>query len=93
MSNAEAERLALLIGELAEAGHAAAKVLRHGYGKNRSNPFALTNRLALTQELGHVKAAIGLMCEFGDITPTTLGAYTEQKRKEVGEWLYHQGDE
>lgn len=69
LTPAEAERLAYLIEELAEAQQAACKILRHGYASH--NPDAVSkhdNREDLRRELLDVTGAISRMVEARDIS-------------------------
>ena len=74
LSPAEAERLACLIEELAEAQQDACKILRHGYDSfNPDDPHHQGNRAALTKELNDVASAIKKMIQAGDLTSDPLG--------------------
>jgi len=74
LTPAEAERLAYLIEELAEAQHAACKILRHGYESfNPNEPRHPGNRADLTKELNDVASAIKRMIQAGDLTSDPLG--------------------
>jgi NTP pyrophosphatase (non-canonical NTP hydrolase) len=94
------ERLAYLVGELAEAGQAAAKILRHGYfSYDPTNPAVVSDRDGnmhpdntsdLEDELGHVLAAIQMMVNCGDITNMNVHASKHRKLGSVKKWLHHQ---
>jgi hypothetical protein len=64
LTPAQAERLAWLIEELAEAQQAACKILRHGY--TSGNPHR-DNRNDLERELADVGAAMHLLVCAGDL--------------------------
>lgn len=83
LTPAEAERLAYLIEEMAEAQHMACKVLRHGYKSH--DPTAskpLTNRQMLGDELSDVMTAIGLIARTDVVCA---------ERSEPSRYLHHQG--
>lgn len=68
LTAAEAERLAHLIEELAEAQQAACKVLRHGYASyDPTDPTHLGNRRDLENELSDVLGAIQRMADARDV--------------------------
>src|SRR5689334_11715195 len=69
LSNAQIERLAILAEELAEAGQAIGKILRHGYDSRSpfAQPTERDNRGELEKELGDVLYAMEFMDDFGDI--------------------------
>ena len=94
LTDAEAERLALLLEELGEAQQAIGKILRHGYASMRPmNVEAdndIYNRDDLEKELGDVAAAISLMCDAGDINPLRIKQYQLQKLENVEKYLHHQ---
>lgn len=90
LSPAQAERLAYLIEELAEAQQAACKVLRHGY--NSYHPTDAQhpgNRRELENELCDVLGAIQRMADARDVQPWSLadarGAIEKSNR-----YMHHQ---
>ena len=92
---AQAERLALLIGECADVIHAATKVLRHGYesrdprerlsGGLRTGP---TNRRALEREMGSLRAAMILLCDTGDTNKEVIHQEADAANSRHS-WLHH----
>ena len=95
LTSAERERLALLLEEMGEAQHAIGKVLRHGYPSvnpddEGSGP---DNRERLETELGHVRHAMILLCEAGDLSKKMIHHHADMKRIAVRQWLWYQGDE
>lgn len=93
LSEAEAERLAVLAEECAEVAQAAMKILRHGYEsvdptippQNQE-----TNRTALERELADVFHHVNHMSARGDILITQI-----QQRVSVGKpgrarYMHHQ---
>lgn len=70
LTPAEAERLAYLAEELAEAIQAVGKILRHGYENfNPDKPQDGTNRKQLERELVDVYGAIVRMMRAKDVMP------------------------
>lgn len=90
LSDAEAERLALLLEELGEAQQAVGKILRHGYESFApSDPEGPTNRQQLQTELGDVLTAIGIMDHHGDISKARIELRVSEKNKKVWRYLHH----
>ena len=93
LSDAERERLALLLEEMGEAQQVIGKILRHGY--ESYDPFLPppagdTNRGLLMKELGDVSAAMQLMLRAGDISGAVINQRTAQKLHRVWDWLHFQ---
>lgn len=91
LSDAEAERLAILIEECGEVVQAACKVLRHGY--ESTNPLfsmAETNRQALERELGDLGHAASRMEKAADINPLAIRARAASKPERIKPYLHHQ---
>ena len=89
LTDAEAERLALLSEELGEAQQAIGKILRHGY-ESRHPCGGPTNREDLQAELGDVKAAILLLTRIGDLSSHEILCDTLRKLDRVGQYMHHQ---
>jgi NTP pyrophosphatase (non-canonical NTP hydrolase) len=87
LTDAEEERLHLLIEEMGEAIQAAGKVLRHGYESSHPN---FKNRDSLEAELGDVFYAIALMLGEKDISQTHIEAWQKQKAQKIAQYLHHQ---
>jgi NTP pyrophosphatase (non-canonical NTP hydrolase) len=90
-TNAEAERLYLLIEECAEVQQAASKVLRHGW--NAYNPLAAfgpSNQQALEKEIGQLKNAIDLLQNSGDVKEKVINMHRRNKRASIWRWLHFQ---
>ncbi len=69
MTEAELERLAILIEECAEVQHIACKILRHGYGSFHPGDTRRTpNRQILERELADVYAVMMAMTTAGDFS-------------------------
>lgn len=93
LSPAQAERLALLAEELAEAIQVVGKVLRHGYdSRNPLDRNSATNRTLLEVEIGHVLAAIQLAADANDIQRGWIGQEQDAKLRTVRRWLHHQSE-
>lgn len=93
LSNAEAERLALLMEECSEVVQACAKILRHGYAsanptRQEPNP---TNRECLEAEIGHVLHAVDRLCLEHDVEVLGVRLSRDLKAESVWKWLHHQG--
>jgi NTP pyrophosphatase (non-canonical NTP hydrolase) len=93
LTDAEAERLAILAEELGEAQQAVGKILRHGYNSyDPGDPHKVTNTSYLEKELGDVKYIISLMCKMGDVYDKEISYYARKKAKKIGQYLHHQGE-
>ena len=89
LTEAEAERLALLLEELGEAQQAIGKILRHGY-ENTHPDGGPTNRETLEREIGDVKAAVNMMIVARDLVMTEIDAAGLRKLSWVRQYLHHQ---
>lgn len=92
LTNAQAERLALLVEELGEAQQAIGKVLRHGY--ESAHPLGgPKNKESLEGELGDVKAAISLLTQANDLDASNISFSMLLKLERVGQYMHHQEQE
>ena len=92
LSEAERERLALLVEENGEVLQAIGKVLRHGFeSRNPLDRSSETNRLQLAREVGHLEHAVNRLTGAGDLERDTIDDARERKERTVGRWLHHQG--
>lgn len=89
LSNAEAERLAVLMEELGEAQQAIGKILRHGFDISYADGDP-TNREDLEKELGDVQNAQRMMIEAGDLNPAAIQLRAKAKEMTIGQFLHHQ---
>jgi NTP pyrophosphatase (non-canonical NTP hydrolase) len=89
LTDAEAERLALLLEELGEAQQAIGKILRHGYASYHPDS-AEGNREALERELGDVQHAVDRLCAAGDVREVAIHEYAADKADRVTRYLHHQ---
>jgi NTP pyrophosphatase (non-canonical NTP hydrolase) len=94
LTPAQAERLALLAEECGECIQAIGKILRHGYESvdPMASEHAPTNRQSLERELGDVLAAIAMLDERRDISPSATWKRRNEKLDSIGHWLHHQKD-
>lgn len=90
LSHAQTERLALIMEELAESIHMAAKCLRHGYDSTHRDYNYLRNQQLLEKELGDVQAAISLLIRAEDVSDKEIQRHMEEKLKKVRRYLHYQ---
>ena len=91
LTNAEIERLVLIIEEAGEVVQAATKVLRHGY--ECYSPFdekKRTNRFLLECELADLLGVIDFAVENKDIDIAVINDYKEHKMANAYEYLHYQ---
>src|ERR1039458_9603208 len=91
LTDAQAERLAILLEELGEAQQAIGKILRHGY--HSWDPTILkvtTNRDDLAKELADVQYAINLLLGNDDIDQFTVAKRVAEKAGKIAPYLHHQ---
>lgn len=89
----KAERLAILMEEMGEAQHKIGKILRHGYDSKDptdESGLALSNKESLEDELGHVRAAMIMLCEAGDLDRSMIHSSADTKMITVKKWTHHQ---
>lgn len=89
MTDAEDERLSILVEELGESLQAIGKIKRHGYesGWNGSN-----NRNDLEKELGHVQFIIKMMGLNGDISLERMSLSMIEKSESIKPYLHFAHD-
>jgi NTP pyrophosphatase (non-canonical NTP hydrolase) len=91
LTEAEQERLAVLIEECGEVVQIACKILRHGY--ESVNPITgnpETNRQGLERELGDLGHAVLRMEAAADINSLAIRARTASKSERIKAYLHHQ---
>jgi len=91
LSDAQAERLSILLEEMGEALQCIGKIQRHGY--ESYNPVVsrgLTNRRDLERELGHVSSAIKMLADVRDINMEGVKQSMVEKGESIRRWLHHQ---
>lgn len=92
LTAAEIELLALLAEECGECVQAIGKVLRHGhYSHNPLLPNANYNWQDLAKEMGHVRAAMILICDSSEspICKKDVHKAADTKLQSVSNWLHH----
>lgn len=97
LTDAQAERLAILLEEMGEALQATGKILRHGYDSNNPNlprpadcGTPTGNRQDLEKELGHVMYAIDAMAAAKDINGRQVEHHLRGKAENIKPYLHHQ---
>ena len=91
LSPAEAERLAFLMEEMAEAQQVIGKIMRHGYASyHPDDPEKTSNRVLLSRELGHVYCGIQMLVEPQDVSGFVLEMSRAEKHEKVKRWMHHQ---
>jgi NTP pyrophosphatase (non-canonical NTP hydrolase) len=93
LTDAEAERLAVLLEEMGEAQQCIGKILRHGY--ESYNPVTRTdrtNRRELEQELGDVTFAIQQLANARDVSKLGIEMRVTDKAAKIKPYLHHQVD-
>ncbi len=96
LTEGQAERLALLSEECAEAIQAVSKILRHGLDSinpllsvpDDENP--ITNQMSLEKELGHVVCAMRKLRHAGDLRESEIDRYADEKSGTIKRWMHHQ---
>ncbi len=88
LSDAEDERLTLLIEESSEVIQAATKIQRHGYESKWLS--SETNREHLEKEIGDFLYIMNLMIERHDLNPKTIGEAIDAKADRIGKFLHYQ---
>lgn len=89
LSPAEAERLAILAEECGEVIQIIGKILRHGFDSCHPSTM-LSNREALTKEMGDVRYAMIALCNAGDIVKDDVHMYADAKAEKIKQYLHHQ---
>lgn len=90
LSDAETERLSVLIDELSETQQAVAKILRHGYNSYHPDRPMDTNRNDLMEELGHISWVVNLMIKSGDLLQHQIENSQQRRDERVNKYLHHQ---
>lgn len=91
ITDAERERLVLLIEECGEVIHAATKILRHGYESfNPDAPELPNNREQLRKEITDLRTAMLFLWKSGDISPNNFPSDPDVARKL--HYMHYQND-
>lgn len=94
VSEAETERLGILVGEMGEVHQVLGNIYRHGLmNKNPLDPKSKTNRVLLERELGDVLNAIKLLIEGGDVREDRILKRASKKYKDIQQWLHYTQEE
>jgi len=91
LTEAEQERLAILIEECSEVTQIACKILLHGY--ESTDPVTgseESNRQALEREMGDLSHAFGRMETAGDIDRRVVTHRAAAKAERIKKYLHHQ---
>jgi hypothetical protein len=91
LTEAQAERLAILSEECAEVIQIVGKILRHGYSSTNKGALPRNNRELLEIELGHVLHAVAMMENRHDIDGTKMRFWVRRKAERIVKYLHHQG--
>jgi len=92
LSEAEQERLAILIEECAEVVQVGCKILRHGYESDNNGKLPETNRQQLQRELGDLLHALDRMETAADVSGVELLKRKISKPAHIQPYLHHQGE-
>lgn len=91
LTEAEQERLAILIEECSEVIQIGCKILRHGYESfNPTIPQSETNRAALERELGDLFHAYHRMVRVLDVNMNVVDQRSQSKPQRIEKYLHHQ---
>lgn len=90
LSQAEAERLAILAEEAAEVIHVIGKILRHGYA-SQWQKIGVTNRTQLEREVGDLLNIISVMWYNDDINQGKTLQNMQDKADRWMKYTHHQG--
>ena len=89
LSDAEAERLAILAEECAEVIQAVGKIKRYGYQNWWPKDTGFTNRQRLEYELGHVDAAVSRLVYAAQISRDEIDRHRSAKLESIKPFLHH----
>ena len=90
LSEAEAERLALLVEECGEVIQECGKILRHGFDSyNSFDPEKITNRRNLEKELGDITLILEMMLVNKDVSNQRIQDFKILKKSKINNFLHH----
>lgn len=89
LSEAEAERLAILTEEAGEVLQEIGKISRHGFDSDWPKGSGNTNRRKLEKEIGHFIFMVDFMIVNGDISKENIEASAKEKNETIKPWLHH----
>jgi hypothetical protein len=90
LTEAEQERLAILIEECSEVQQIACKILRHGYESTNLSNMPSTNRYLLELELGDLAYAIQKLEDSEDVRFSAIDERRKNKSVRILPYLHHQ---
>lgn len=92
LTDAEAERLAILSEECGEVIQAVSKILRHGYSSQNPHlpPGSMDNEAMLEKEIGDVRWAVEMMIAAKDVDDDEIEAWAIAKAGKAQPYLHHQ---
>jgi hypothetical protein len=90
LTNAEKERLYLLIEECSEVQKQACKILRFGYPDIHPHT-KVDNRTILEQEIGDLEAVMDLMYIKNDISMSNVSEAVQRKNEKLPKFTRFQG--
>jgi MazG nucleotide pyrophosphohydrolase domain len=90
LTEAEQERLAILIEECSEVIQVACKILRHGYDSDNKGQLQETNRRSLERELGDVRYIVAEMIDACDLASGKILNAAMKKSERIKPYLHHQ---
>ncbi len=90
MTEAELERLAILMEECAEVQQIIGKIMRHGYESfHPEDENRITNRTLLECELGDIEYICKLMINKRDVSRSSIQKFATQKEENIQQYLHH----
>jgi len=88
LSDAELERLSILMEEMAESQQMISKVIRFRYLSHHPKDInKITNKERLEEELGHVLNIINMICNSNDLDYETILKYKKIKENTIKSYL------
>lgn len=91
LTDAQIERLAILVEECGEVQQIIGKIIRHGYESyNPFDPQKTTNKRLLQKEVGDLLLAVELLTRSNDLDVTQIAWSNIDKREKIKPYLHHQ---
>lgn len=90
LTEAEEERIYLLVEEASEIIQVAQKVLRFGWNSSHPKTGNVPNRDLLEQEIGDFQAALAMMVANGDVDKDNIEHAQDMKNIRMRQFLKHQ---
>ncbi len=93
LTEAEIERLAIVVEECAEVQQIAGKILRHGWGSySPLDESKTSNRKLMENELGDLQFAISMLLGSGDVDRYEIARRSEDKQEKIKPYLHFQNN-